>query len=230
MVKHLDALGLLSPRLTLAHCVWTRPDELELLAERGVTIAVNTSSNLHLRSGIAPLPRMVAAGCRVALGIDGSALEDDDDALRELRLGHFLHVGNGFDVAMSRENLLRAAFANGRLSVTNAQEDGAIRSGAPADILLLDWAAIDDDRLCEDIDALQLVLTRATARHIRELIVGGRTVVKDGSVICVDAAAAHAEVMNRMRHAMRDKASLAAALPALEQAIAKHFEPNASCF
>ncbi len=96
IVKHLDALGLLSPRLTLAHCVWARRDELELLAERGVTIAVNTSSNLHLRSGIAPVADMIAAGCRIALGIDGSALDDDDDALRELRLWHLLHVGNGF--------------------------------------------------------------------------------------------------------------------------------------
>src|SRR6202035_3933556 len=122
VVRMLDDIGLLSPRLTLAHCVWAKPDELELLAERGVIIAVNTSSNLHLHSGIAPMALMVAAGCRVALGIDGSALDDDDDALRELRLGHLLHVGNGFEVAVSRENMLRAAFANCRLSVTNAPD------------------------------------------------------------------------------------------------------------
>jgi cytosine/adenosine deaminase-related metal-dependent hydrolase len=179
IVKHLDALGLLSPRLTLAHCVWARTDELELLAERGVTIAVNTSSNLNLQSGIAPIPRMFAAGCRIALGIDGSALDDDDDALRELRLCHLLHVGNGFQVAVNRENLLRTAFANGRHSVTNVDNGGAVRSGEPADLLLLDWAAIDDDRLHQDIDPLVLMLTRATARHIRELTVGGRIVVKD---------------------------------------------------
>jgi cytosine/adenosine deaminase-related metal-dependent hydrolase len=230
MVKHLDALGLLSPRLTLAHCVWAHQDELELLAERGVTIAVNTSSNLHLRSGVAPMASMVAAGCRVALGIDGSALDDDDDALRELRLGHLLHVGKGFEIAVSRENILRAAFANGRFSVTNAHDGGAIRAGEPADILLLDWAAINEDRLREDIDALDLVLMRATARHINELIVGGRTVVKDGSVIGVDADGARAEVLSRMRHAIRDKAPLAAALPMLERAIARYFEPSPSCF
>ncbi len=230
VVKHLDALGLLSSRLTLAHCVWAHQDELELLAERGVTIAVNTSSNLHLRSGIAPMALMFAAGCRVALGIDGSALDDDDDALRELRLGYLLHVGKGFEIAVSRENILRAAFANGRFSVTNTQDGGAIRAGEPADILLLDWAAIDEDRLREDIDALDLVLTRATARHIRELIVGGRTVVKDGSVIGADADGARAEVLSRMRHAIRDKATLAASLPLLERAIAKHFEPSPSCF
>src|SRR5580698_7964847 len=230
VVKHLDALGLLSPRLTLAHCVWARPDELELLAARGVTIAVNTSSNLHLRSGIAPVGRMIEAGCRVALGIDGSALDDDDDALRELRLGHLLHVGKGFEIAVSRENMLRAAFANGRFSVTNDPDDGAIRPGGPADLLMLDWGAIDADGLRNDIDALDLMLTRATARHIRELIVGGRTIVKDGSVIGVDAEGARAEVLRRMRHATRDKATLAAALPLLESAIAKHFEPNLSCF
>ncbi|MFZ0425696.1 MAG: amidohydrolase family protein [Xanthobacteraceae bacterium] len=230
VVNHLDALGLLSPRLTLAHCVWARPDELELLAGRGVTIAVNTSSNLHLRSGIAPVARMIEAGCRIALGIDGGALDDDDDALRELRLLHLLHVGTGFNVAMNREQLLRTAFANGRLSVTNEAGDGAVRPGEPADLLLLDWAGIDDDRLRPDIDALQLVLTRATARHIRELIVAGKTVVRDGAVTGVDAAAARAELADRLRAGMADKAAIAAALPALEQGIARHFEPSPGCF
>jgi hypothetical protein len=36
--------------------------------------------------------------------------------------------------------------------------------------------------------------------------------------------------MSRVRHAMPDKASLATALPLLEQAIAKHYEPNPACF
>jgi len=230
VVKHLDELGLLSPRLTLAHCVWARPQELELLAERGVTIAVNTSSNLHLRSGIAPLAAMVAAGCRVAFGIDGSALDDDDDALRELRLGHLLHVGNGFQVAVSRESLLHAAFANGRRAVTNSDQGGAIRPGEPADLLLLDWAAIDEDRLRESSDPLRLVLSRATARHIRQLIVAGRTIVKDGAVLGVDVATARAEVLGRMRHAMAKKAAIVEVLLLLESAVAKYFEPSPGCF
>ncbi len=230
LVKFLDEMGLLSPRLTVAHCVWACPDELELLAARGVTIAVNTSSNLHLRSGIAPVARMVKAGCRVALGIDGSALDDDDDALRELRLLHLIHAGNGFSVDVSHRQSLQAAFVNGRFSVTNSLNGGAIRPGAPADILVLDWSTIDDDRLVDEPDPLQMVLTRATARHIRALIVAGRTVVKDGTVTGVDAGAARLEVIERMRGSMADKAELAAALPMLEKAIAKHFEPAAACF
>jgi cytosine/adenosine deaminase-related metal-dependent hydrolase len=54
-VRRLKALGLLSPRLTLAHCVWARDDDLDLIAESGAIIATNPSSNLHLSSGIAPI-------------------------------------------------------------------------------------------------------------------------------------------------------------------------------
>ena len=99
-------IGFLSERLTLAHCAWARPDELELLAERRVTISVNTSSNLHLRSGIAPLPEMMKRGCRVALGLDGATLDEDDDALREMRLADLLHGGTGFDTEVDRVAIL----------------------------------------------------------------------------------------------------------------------------
>ena len=40
-VHFLDEIGMLSPRLSVAHAVWLREDEMELLAARGVTIAVN---------------------------------------------------------------------------------------------------------------------------------------------------------------------------------------------
>ncbi len=229
VVKHLDAIGLLSPRLTLAHCVWARPDELELLAERGVTIVVNNSSNLHLRSGLAPVAQMLRKGCRVALGVDGKALDEDDDALRELRLAQLLHAGTGFRLAVSREQMLAAAIANGRWSVTNRNDGGAIAPRAPADLLLLDWAMIDDDRLRVDVDVLDLALTRATARHIRELIVAGRSIVRDGAVTGVDFTAARAEVMAQMRAAMPAKVALAAAMPALDAEIARFYEPDCSC-
>jgi cytosine/adenosine deaminase-related metal-dependent hydrolase len=172
---------------------------------------------------------MLKLGCRVALGVDGKALDEDDDALRELRVAQLLHAGTGFNLAVSREQMLRMAFANGRLAVTNVDDGGTISSGAPADLLLLDWAAIDDDRLREDIDAVELTLTRANARYIRELIVAGRTIVKDGRLPGVDLPAARAEVLAQMRAGMSQNAALAAAMPALDHAMAMHFEPDSAC-
>lgn len=170
---------------------------------------------------VVPVARMIERGCRVALGIDGSALDEDGDALRELRPAHLLHVGPGFELAVSRQQALRMAFGNGRFSVTNVDDGGVICPRAPANLLLLDWAALDDDRLNERID---LLFSRATARHIHELIVDGRTVVKDGAVRDVDLSAARAAMIKQMRAEMRDNAALAAALPTLEGAVAAHFE------
>ncbi len=229
LVTHLDAIGLLSERLTLAHCVWARPAELELLAARGVTIVTNASSNLHLRSGMGPVAQMKAKGCRVALGVDGKALDEDDDALRELRLAHLLHAGTGFRAAVTREDVMEMAMRNGRRSVTGVDDGGAIAPGAPADLLLLDWAAIEDDHLMDDLDPIELMLTRATAAHIRELIVGGRTVLKDGIFTGVDYPAARAEVLAQMRAGMAAGGPFKAAMPALDRAMARHFEPDCLC-
>jgi cytosine/adenosine deaminase-related metal-dependent hydrolase len=228
-VKFLDSIGLLSPRLTLAHCVWARPDELELLAARGVTISTNSSSNLKLRSGIAPVAKMLGCGCRVAMGIDGGALDDDDDMLRELRLTHLLHLGSGFTPRLSETDMLAVAARTGRLSVANSAAGGAIESGAPADLLLLDYDALDDDRLRNDLDPVNLVFARATARHISELIVGGRTVVKNRRVLGIDLDAARREVILRMRAGQPAMASFAAALSHLDRAIGEQMESQFSC-
>jgi cytosine/adenosine deaminase-related metal-dependent hydrolase len=229
VVRMLDDIGLLSPRLTLAHCVWATSEELELLAERGVTIAVNTSSNLHLHSGIAPVMMMKERGCSVALGIDSKAFDDDDDSLRELRLAYLLHAGTGFDRPITRHEAVHAAVSNGRFAVTNVRDSGLIEADAAADMLLLDWAALDDDDLRDDLEPINMLFSRATARHIRELIIAGRTIVRGGRVMGVDLPAIRHEVLSQMRSGMSKNGALISAMSALDQAIVRHYLPDSPC-
>ena len=204
IVRFLDDIGLLSPRLTLAHCTWARSDELALLAERGVTLAVNTSSNLGLKSGIAPLPDMLKQGCRVAMGLDGMAFDEDDDALREMRLAFALHRGWGFDTAMTARQLWAFGAGHGPRSVAGAaaRAHGRIVPGEPADMVLLDWDALDDDALFADTDPLQLLLARANGTHIARVIARGRTVVDGGRVLGIDEPSLRAALLERMRSAL----------------------------
>jgi len=204
MLRFLDDIGLLSPRLTLAHCAHARPDELALLAERGVTIAVNTSSNLYLKSGIAPVAQMLASGCRVAIGLDGTGFDEDDDALREMRMAYMLHRGWGFDTTMTRQQLWAFAGQHGPRSVAGAGAiaTGRIEVGAPADLVLLDWERLDDDALFDDIDPLDLLLARAHGGHVAQVFIGGRRVVEDGRVTGIDEAALRAELVARARAAL----------------------------
>ncbi len=223
LVGHLDRLGLLSPRLTLAHCTWARPAELELLAERGVTIAVNTASNLGIRSGIAPVGEMVRRGCRVAMGLDGLAFAEDDDALSEMRLMWAMHRGWGFEEAVSRARMLRVATAEGYRVVTNEPGGGTLAAGAPADVLLLDAAALDADAVWPGVDPFDLLLCRGAAPHIRELVVAGRTAVRNGELTGIDHPALRAELLASFRAGLLAEDGFADALPALEQAVAGHF-------
>src|SRR5581483_1095286 len=149
IVRHLDRIGLLSPRLAVAHGVWLRRDECALLAERGVVVSVNTTSNLRLRSGIAPVAAMRAAKLGVALGMDALSLDDDDDMLREIRLAWRLHRGFGFEDHLDKAALFDAAMRRGPAIVCGNERFGAIAPGGTADLLLLDYAAMTADAIDE---------------------------------------------------------------------------------
>ena len=105
---------------------------------------------------------MVKRGCRVALGLDGATLDEDDDALREMRLADLLHAGTGFCIDVDRKTLLNAVLVNGRRSVTNEENGGVLAPGAPADLLVIDWDKLDADRLRPDLDPLDLLFARST--------------------------------------------------------------------
>ncbi len=92
-----------------------------------------------------------------------------------MRLAYQLHRGWGFDVAMDRAQLWTFAAQNGRSSVLGAahraSSGGRIDVGAPADMVLLNWDALDDDNLLP-VDPLDLLLARASGMHIDQVIIG----------------------------------------------------------
>lgn len=227
IVRHLKDIGLLSPRLTLAHCVWARPDELEQIAAAGATISVNTSSNLALRSGIAPVAAMLKAGCNVAIGIDGSAFDEDDDIIREMRLVWSLHAGWGFETQVEPARVLRAVLAAGHATL-NAPATGRIEAGAPADLLVLDRGALDADALM-DVEPVELLFSRGTAAFLKQSIIAGRTVVDGGRPTGLDLAGLQDELRSRLRTGMAGRENYRAVLPELEAGIAAHFRDRLGC-
>jgi cytosine/adenosine deaminase-related metal-dependent hydrolase len=213
-VRHLDRPGLLSPRLTLAHCVWLRPEECELLAERGVTLAINTSSNLRLGSGIAPVAEMVRRGVRVAFGVDALSMDDDDDALRELRLAYLLHRGTTLTGGLTQEALFKGAMKTGHEIVDDGAGYGEIKTGAPADLIVLDWNSIAGDVVSTRASEADLILAGANRSHILSVIAGGREIVRDGRILGLDLPSIEAELIAQARAGMPASDAF---LPALER-------------
>ena len=60
----------------MAHCVWTRGKELELMKRNGVMVAHCPTSNFNLSSGMAPIRTLLDQGVRIGLGSDISGGHD----------------------------------------------------------------------------------------------------------------------------------------------------------
>jgi cytosine/adenosine deaminase-related metal-dependent hydrolase len=207
-VTRLAELGLLSPRLTLAHGTWLRPEENRILAAHGVTVSVNTSSNLRLKSGIAPVHDMKTAGLPFAIGLDALALDDDDDMLRELRLTYLLHAGRGFDRHISRSDVFDAASHVGACAVCGDSRAGELVAGAPADFIVLNYRKLAtdiDERLDEPFVSF---FTRARQEHIDSVYCAGRAIVSEGRVLGIDQEMIEKELAKQLAAAAPDLVKL----------------------
>jgi 5-methylthioadenosine/S-adenosylhomocysteine deaminase len=222
LIAQLDSIGFLSDRLTVAHGVWLKPDECGLLAARGVTVSVNTSSNLRLGSGKAAAGRFTAKGLAWAMGLDGMALDDDEDALRELRLLWHNQKANGLTDGITRAQLCEAAFVAGRRTITKAT-GGAIERGLAADLLVLDYRGMAADLLQDAADELDIVLARGRKEHVRQLIVDGQTVVENGKVCSIDLMALESELMKQARAAKSDALAQADTRTRYRDALARFY-------
>lgn len=199
LITYLDEIGLLSPRLTIAHGIWLTPAEMERIAERGVIVSVNTSSNLRLRSGLAPYRQLVQSGVPTAFGLDGMAINDDDDALKELRLNYHLHAEVGMEQSLNLSHFFRA-HRYGATVVTHRQDIGTLEPGMAADILMLNRAALMADVVPDLCDAATLVMARGASRYVDSLYVAGRPVVSAGQVVGIDEEAIAADVRHALTH------------------------------
>lgn len=199
-LAHLDRLGLLGPRLTLGHGVWLTAADIERAAERGVMICTNPSSNLRLRSGIAPVNRFLAAGVPVAIGLDEAGINDDRDMLQEMRLALRIHRVPGMDDGVpTPAQIFRMATEGGAATTPFAGEVGALQVGRSADLVLLPWRQVAHPYLEADTPVLDAVVLRARASAIDTVVVAGEVVLREGRVTRVDKAAVLQELAATLR-------------------------------
>jgi cytosine/adenosine deaminase-related metal-dependent hydrolase len=234
-VKRMDETGFLSPRLTVAHGIWLNDDEIALMAERGVTVSVNPSSNLRLRSGMARVGRFIEEGLSFGVGLDSMAFDDDEDMLREFRLFWRLHRDRsaGLDEQMDLGRAFRAAMIDGRRTVVrdartscdHAPAYAPFAPGSAADFMQLDWHTIARDMMPDAIDPMHLIAGRMTKQHLRRLVVAGRSVVLDGRCTGIDLPAAEEEILERaLADWKRGPADRRANRDAMTLAIKRYYE------
>jgi cytosine/adenosine deaminase-related metal-dependent hydrolase len=226
IIHYLKDIGLLSERLTLAHCTHARPDELEIIAQSNARIVTNFSSNMHLNSGLAPIADAHKCGCGIAVGVDGLAFDEDDDSIREMRLVQKVHCGQGFHRNWTCKEFFELVVRNGR-HATGAPGTGELAPGHPADFFVIDFDRLDRDAITR-VDPIDLFFARANATFIRSVVVDGRTIVENGAATGVDLIAIERELRAMYRVSFAKQVALQDAWMPFQRALENWYE-RAGC-
>lgn len=180
-VEYAESLEWLGGDVWFAHSVWVDDGEIARYAETGTGVAHCPSSNMLLASGIAPIRKMLNAGMRVGLGVDGSASNDASHMLREPRQAMLLARVGGDPLAMSARDALALATSGGA-KVLGRDDIGSLEAGKAADFI-----GINLNRLnyAGSHDPVAAVLFCNTDR-VDLSVINGRVVVQDGNLLALD--------------------------------------------
>ena len=152
---------------------------------------------MRLASGIAPVRRMLDAGVRVGLGVDGAASNDSSHLLAEARQALLLQrVGFGPAALTAREALELAT--RGGADVLGRDDIGHLAPGMAADIVAFDLN--DIGFAGAHADPLAALVFCAPVRAALSVI-HGRVVVRDG-VLCTVELPALAERQRTLAHTL----------------------------
>jgi formiminoglutamate deiminase len=176
--------GALGPRTTAVHATHLTGADVTLLGGSRTTVCVCPTTERDLADGIGPARALADAGAGLCLGSDSNAVVDLLEEARGVELDERLATQRRGHWAAA--DLLRAATADGAAAL-GWPEAGRLEAGA-----LADWVTVglDSVRLAgaRPGTLLESVLFAATAADVREVVVGGRRVVRDGRHATIDVA------------------------------------------
>lgn len=197
-VRHLDRLGLLTPRTVLAHCVHLKEDEFDLLSSRGTSVAHCPISNLKLASGIAPVCSMLQSGVNVAFGTDGPVSGNDLNPWITMRVGAILQKNHQKDPrVMPAKEVVSMFTRKAARALCLDEQIGSLEPGKKADILLIH---LNQPHSLPAFDPYTLLVYSIGRDDVDTVLINGKVVMRQRRFVYdgVD------EVLERIRRLNRE--------------------------
>lgn len=183
-IQHLHNLGLFEYHVLAAHCVHVDDADIAILAKHNVGVAHNPESNMKLASGIAPVPKMLAAGINVGLGTDGAASNNNLHLLEEMHTAALLHKISGMDpTVMPAYDLLEMATVAGAKVLGLQNQTGQLKPGLKADIILVNFNA---PHLYPRHDRYAHLVYAANSADVHTVIIDGQLVMQNRQVFTLN--------------------------------------------
>jgi cytosine/adenosine deaminase-related metal-dependent hydrolase len=206
----LDDIGLVDENLVLGHAVYVTESDIELLAAKHASTTNHPSCNLAIRNGISPVYYLNKAGVNVALGIDDKGINDDEDAIMELRMIHRLNRITNFDLenspALNAFDVLKMGTTNAAKVCNFEGEIGALKVGMKADAILVDLEEVLEDPFCSnELNIAELFIHRAKGTNVNTVVVGGKVVMEDRKFTTIDTDLLYKEIRDQAKKGLSEK-------------------------
>lgn len=184
MIEYLHRIGFMKPNTTFIHGIWLTPHEIDLLAETGVTVQHNPTSNLKVGSGLGPVRALLDAGVNVSMGTDGCGSIEGTDMHNSMYLAAMLNKLRGDHTKwFGAPETLRAATMGGATALGRGKELGAVEKGRIADLTAYHLHTIP---FTPRNDLLNQLVYAANRKEVDFVMVDGETVMSGGRLMRVD--------------------------------------------
>ncbi len=180
---YMQEVGWVGADVWWAHSVYVNDAEIKMMAETGTGVAHCPSSNMRLGSGIARVRKMIDAGVKVGLGVDGSASNDSSHIFTEARMALLLQRVLGGASALTVYEALELA-TRGGAAVLGRNDIGVLSPGKAADFVgvSLKTLGMAGGAVHDPLAALLL----CTIDHVDLSVINGQLIVRDGKLITID--------------------------------------------
>ena len=186
-VEYLEEIGILGPNVLLSHVVGLDQAEVDSLARTGTKAVMCPTAALKMGLGITSkgmLPEMLEKGICVGLGTDAGNNSSLIETMRSMYLITvlFKDARQTTDVVPA-ETALEMATIQGARALGLDDEIGSIEPGKKADLVLFDTRRPEWRTIFNPVNNL---VYNADGRSVHTVVVDGRVVVEDHSLVFVD--------------------------------------------
>lgn len=180
--------GLLGPAFTAVHATHLEAGDVKLLGSSGSSVCMCPTTERDLADGIGPTVALRGAGVPLCLGSDSHAVIDLLEEARAVELDE--RLASGRRGSHDPADLLQAATRNGSASL-GWPEVGRIEVGAQADLCSFDCSSVEMAGTFGPggTNAPAALIFAGRGSLVRDVIVAGRTIVRDGHHLGVNDVA-----------------------------------------
>ena len=201
-VELFESLGMMEAHMLLAHCVYITENDMDVIKKHGASVLHNPISNLKLASGVAPIPKMLERGLKVAISTDGPASNNTQDMWEEMRVAALVHKGYLRDpLVMNAKTSLYHATKGAALAL-GYNDRGSLEEGMRADFVVF---RTDSPAMDIRTDIVNLIVYSGNSRDIVMTVAGGEVLYDNGEYRKLDIEKVMRDARNDFETIFRDR-------------------------